>query len=375
MSAGVPGGSSQGTAEPFVRVLLVDDSAVVRGALGRIVDSTTDLRVITTAVNGQQALDALKHTKVDVVLLDVEMPELDGLSALPRILEAYPDTRVIMASSLTQRGAAITMQALQAGASDYIAKPSSRVGGAGLKVIEYEIISKVRAIGRAAQNRSAPSTTPVTLKTTFAGEPAILAINSTRDITPRVIAIASSTGGPNALADVLQRLPVPLSIPVVITQHLPAVFTGLLAQRLARDTGHDVVEATHNEQLVDGRVYIAPGGQHMIVQTHEGKPYIRLTQTEPENFCRPSADPMMKSVAAIYGGSTLAVVLTGMGEDGRRGCEEIKRRGGRVVIQDEATSVVWGMPGAVAKAGLADCMLPLLDIGPKLTSMLNAQYA
>lgn len=374
MTAAVPVGAAQAT-EPFVRVLLVDDSAVVRGALGRIVDATPDLRVITTAVNGQQALDALRHTPIDVVLLDVEMPELDGLSALPRILESYPHTRVIMASSLTQRGATVTMQALQAGASDYIAKPSSRVGGAGLKEIEHEIINKVRAIGRAAQNRPAGGTLPIKLPTKVAGEPAILAINSTRDVVPRIVCIASSTGGPNALADVLQTLPGPLAVPVVITQHLPAVFTGLLAQRLARDTGHDVVEAQHNDQLRDGVVYIAPGGNHMIVQTHEGKPYIRLTQTEPENFCRPSADPMMKSVAAIYGASTLAVVLTGMGEDARRGCEEIKRRGGRVVIQDEATSVVWGMPGAVARAGLADSMLPLLDIGPKVFAMLNAQYS
>lgn len=374
MTSAVPVGTEQAT-EPFVRVLLVDDSAVVRGALGRIVDSTPDLRVITTAVNGRQALDALKHTPIDVVLLDVEMPELDGLSALPFILESYPKTRVIMASSLTQRGASVTMQALQAGASDYIAKPSSRVGGAGLKEIEHEIISKVRAIGRSAQSRSTAGTLPIKVQTKIAGEPAILAINSAQNVVPRIVAIASSTGGPNALADVLQTLPAPLAVPVVITQHLPAVFTGLLAQRLARDTGHNVVEAQNNEPLRDGVVYIAPGGQHMIVQTLEGKPYIRLTQTEPENFCRPSADPMMKSVAAIYGASTLAVVLTGMGEDARRGCEEIKRRGGRVVIQDEATSVVWGMPGAVARAGLADSMHPLLDIGPKVFAMLNAQYS
>ena len=363
------------TSQRFVRVLLVDDSAVVRGAIGRIVDATPDLRVVTTAVNGRQALDALRHTAIDVVLLDVEMPEMDGLSALPRILEAHPNIRVIMASSLTQRGAAITMQALAAGASDYISKPSARVGGAGLQEIEHEIVNKIRAIGRAAHARSASGIAVGVAPVRSAVEPAILASATACSVAPRIVAIASSTGGPAALADLLQSLPSPLSVPVVVTQHLPAMFTGLLAQRLARDTGHHVVEATHNEPLRDGTVYIAPGGQHMLVATHEGKPFIRLTNTEPENFCRPSADPMMKSVAAIYGAATLAVVLTGMGEDARRGCEEIKRRGGRVLVQDEATSVVWGMPGAVARAGLADSVLPLLDIGPKLSLLVSAQLA
>jgi two-component system chemotaxis response regulator CheB len=284
--------TQQGGSDPFIRVLLVDDSAVVRGAIGRIIDATPDLRVVTTAVHGQQALDALKHTPVDVVLLDVEMPELDGLSALPLILGNYPNTRVVMASSLTQRGAAVTMQALAAGASDYISKPSARVGSAGLKDIEEEIVTKVRAIGRAAQRRipvarPVVSTVSVTTPAATVAHAAILAAPNTRTVAPKIIAIASSTGGPNALAEVLQSLPTNLNIPVVITQHLPALFTGLLAQRLARDTGHDVVEARDNEPLRDGTVYIAPGGQHMLVATHEGKPFIRLSNAEPENFCRP----------------------------------------------------------------------------------------
>ncbi|MBC8088927.1 MAG: chemotaxis response regulator protein-glutamate methylesterase [Phycisphaerae bacterium] len=370
-----------------VRVLLVDDSAVVRGALGRIIDATADLRVITTAVNGQQALDALRQTAIDVVLLDVEMPEMDGLTALPLILSRFPNTRVIMASSLTQRGAAVTMQALAAGASDFISKPSARVGSAGLAALEREIVEKTRAIGRAVRNRQARSAS-VSLPpaadadapraangvSTGTAAPAIMAEANTFNMPPRVIAVSASTGGPNALADFLQNLSRPLDVPVLITQHMPAVFTALLAQRLARDTGHNVVEAAHNDALQPGVVYIAPGGHHMLVATQEGKPFIRLTTTEPENFCRPSADPMLRSIAATYGAAVLSVVLTGMGDDGCRGCGEVKHRGGSVLVQDEATSVVWGMPGAVSKAGLADWIMPLSDIGPKVSALVKGLH-
>lgn len=363
-----------------VRVLLVDDSAVVRGAIGRIIDDTPDLRVVTTAVNGQQALEALRQTPIDVVLLDVEMPEMDGLSALPLILSGFPNTRVIMASSLTQRGAAVTMQALAAGASDFITKPSARVGSAGLASVQQEIVAKTRAIGRAAQRRTAPVVLIAPAAEVAAaptagsvGAPAIMAATAGDNTTPRIVAISSSTGGPNALAELLQNLPRPLNVPVLITQHMPTVFTALLAQRLTRDTGHTVVEAQHQESLQAGTVYVAPGGQHMLVATEEGRPFIRLTTTEPENYCRPSADPMLRSIAAVYGAAVLSIVLTGMGDDGCRGSQEVKRRGGRVIIQDEATSVVWGMPGAVSRAGLADLTLPLSEIGPRISALVNTK--
>ena len=343
-----------------IRVLIVDDSAVIRGALGRIIDAEGDMLVATTAPNGKVALDALKHTPVDVVLLDVEMPEMDGLTALPLILAQYPDTRVIMASSLTQRGAEVTMHALAMGAADFIAKPAAKSGSATLAAISVEIASKVRAIGRSARGVrhlvSAAARPPLPVRTE------LLAARS-GDAPTRILAIASSTGGPNALSDVLSALPADFPLPILITQHMPAVFTGLLATRLERDTGRRCVEAKDGDLIKPNCTYVAPGEYHMIVQTNEGLPYVRLTQTPPENYCRPSADPMLKSIASIYGASTMAIVLTGMGEDGLRGCRDVHQRGGRIMVQDEATSVVWGMPGAVANAGIASSILPLPKIG------------
>lgn len=343
-----------------IRVLIVDDSAVIRGALGRIVDEQPDMFVVTTAPNGRVALDALKHSKIDVVLLDIEMPEMDGLTALPFILSAYPATRVIMASSLTQRGAEVTMQALAMGAADFIAKPAAKAGSATLVAISIEIASKVRAVGRAARGRS--DSRPASARVSASVRTELLASRSAIAV-PRVVAIASSTGGPNALATVLSALPKDFALPILITQHMPAVFTTLLAQRLERDTGRTCVEAKDGDDIRANVTYIAPGGFHMIVQTNEGKPYVRLSEAEPENFCRPSADPMFRSIAAIYGASAIAVVLTGMGVDGMTGCEQVKARGGRIVVQDEATSVVWGMPGAIVRAGLDPVVTSVDEIG------------
>lgn len=388
-----------------IRVMIVDDSAVVRGALGRILEGHPDIKVVTTAPNGQVALDALRHVEVDVVLLDVEMPVMDGITTLPRILSAHPGVRVIMASSLTQQGAAITMQALALGAIEYISKPSARVGAAGLASVSAEIVGKVRAVGRSrvqprgtapspAARRITPSATRATAPTapSFSspsthpsapgGAPpataptgavprvaSILGGAHATDAAPRALAIAASTGGPNALAAMLSALPADYPLPIFITQHMPPVFTALLAQRLQRDTGRTCVEAKGGEVVRGGHTYIAPGDFHMLVQTSEGVPILRLTQTPPENHCRPAADPMLRSIAAVYGASALTVVLTGMGEDGRRGCEAMRERGGRVIVQDEATSVVWGMPGAVASAGLANFILPLDEIAAKVAAL------
>lgn len=349
-----------------IRVLIVDDSAVVRGALGNIVDKETDMTVVTTAPNGVVALEVLRRMPIDVVLLDVEMPEMDGLTALPLILSQYPDTRVIMASSLTQKGAEVTMHALALGASDYISKPEAKGGSATLIALSVEIASKVRAIGRSARGiRAQPRAASVSAMPVRKE----LLATRTGEAKPRIVAIAASTGGPNALAEVLMGLPRTFALPILITQHMPAVFTQLLAQRLERDTGRPCHEAKNGEPLKPGVTYVAPGDYHMIVQTNEGIPYVRLTQTEPENYCRPAADPMLRSIAAMYGASTLAVVLTGMGEDGLRGCTEVKERGGQIIVQDEASSVVWGMPGAVATAGLASSILPL----PKLAAEILAR--
>lgn len=339
-----------------IRVLIVDDSAVIRGALGRIVDAEPDMTVVTTAPNGKVALAALKHSLVDVVLLDVEMPEMDGLTALPLILTGHPSVRVIMASSLTQKGAEVTMTALSLGAADFIAKPAAKSGSGVLASISAEIAAKIRAVGRSPRSTGALTAIRPRSMTPLRTE---LLATRVGDLRPRLVAIAASTGGPNALSDVLKALPKALTLPILITQHMPAVFTTLLAQRLERDSGRRCVEATDGQPIEAGCAYVAPGGFHLTVLTHEGHPFVRLTETEPENFCRPSADPMFRTAAALYGGSLLAVVLTGMGDDGMRGCREVRARGGYVIAQDEASSVVWGMPGAVVGAGLANAVVPL----------------
>ncbi|MCC7053399.1 MAG: chemotaxis response regulator protein-glutamate methylesterase [Gemmatimonadaceae bacterium] len=354
-----------GTGPTPIRVLIVDDSAVIRGALGRIVDAEPDMTVVTTAPNGRVALDALRHTVIDVVLLDVEMPEMDGLAALPLILAGHPGVRVIMASSLTQKGAEVTMHALALGASDFIAKPAARSGAATLAAISAEIAAKIRAVGRAPRTGAPHETLPP-----GSAVPRRTELLATRhgEARPRILAIAASTGGPNALATVLGALPLSFALPILITQHMPALFTTLLAQRLERDAHRRCVEPSDGDLLQPGCTYVAPGEYHLTVQTDEGRPVARLTQAPPENFCRPSADPMFRSIAGIYGASTLAVVLTGMGEDGMRGAREVHARGGRVLAQDEATSVVWGMPGAVAAAGIAHAILPLDRIAAAIVS-------
>jgi two-component system chemotaxis response regulator CheB len=351
---------------PLIRVLLIDDSAVVRGAMRQIIDAAEDMQVVATASNGRLGLEELSRTPVDVVLLDIEMPELDGLATLPRILASHPKLRVIMASSLTQAGARVTMDALALGAADYITKPTARAGPAALASLANEIVEKIRAIGGAGRRRTVvrPIRTPVAVPVRPAQSAAIRPF-----VTPRVLAIASSTGGPNALASVLRALPASFALPIVITQHMPPLFTTLLAQRLQRESGRKCVEATNGEPLLPGNAYVAPGDFHMLIEVTDGAPYLRLTQTAPESHCRPAADPMLRSTAQTFGPAVLAVVLTGMGEDGRRGCEDVRRSGGRVLVQDEATSVVWGMPGAVANAGLADWTVPLNDIGARISAV------
>jgi two-component system chemotaxis response regulator CheB len=347
---------------PVIRVVLIDDSAVVRGAMRQIIDGAPDMHVVATAGNGRLGLEELARTETDVVLLDVEMPELDGLSTLPLILARYPKVRVIMASSLTAEGATTTMDALARGATDYITKPSSRAGPVALASLATEIVAKIRAIGMAGQSRRN--------RVVAAPRPAAPAARPTPHpvsaVTPRIVAISSSTGGPNALVTVMKSLPRSFSLPVVVTQHMPPVFTMLLAQRLRRESGRDCGEGVDGEPIAPNRVYVAPGDFHMLVEARHGLPHLRLTQTPPENHCRPSADPMLRSVAAVYGPAVLSVVLTGMGEDGRRGSEDLRRLGGRVIAQDEATSVVWGMPGAVVEAGIVEKVLPLEEIGQRI---------
>lgn len=348
----------------MISVMLVDDSAVIRGLLGRIVDAEPDMRVVASAPDGKTALELLRHRKPDIVILDVEMPEMDGLTALPRILAEHPTTRVIMASALTTRGAQVTMRALALGAADYIAKPSSLSAIRGVDAIARELVAKIRALALPTPvSPPRPASRPAT---------GTSVISDDATATPRVLVIASSTGGPNALASVLAGLPADFPLPILIAQHMPALFTASLAERLRRESGRPCAEALHLQRVEPGHTYIAPGDFHLRIGEASGAPTLLLDQKPPVNFCRPSADILLDSAARTFGPAVLALVLTGMGDDGLRGCEAVVRSGGRVIAQDRATSVVWGMPGAVATAGLASNVLPLERIASELTNLCGA---
>ncbi|HET8653902.1 MAG TPA: chemotaxis response regulator protein-glutamate methylesterase [Longimicrobiaceae bacterium] len=352
-----------------IRVMVVDDSTVIRGLLARIIESQPDLRVVASVANGRTAVEMLRLRPVDVVLLDIEMPEMDGLTALPLLLAERPGLRVIMASSLTHKGAQVTMRALALGASDYIPKPSAMTGVGGLATISDELVRKIRALGRTQER---PKDAPALRVTERPSAPPRAEAPGGAPEAPQVLAIAASTGGPNALAQLLSGLPRDFPLPTIIVQHMPPFFTAALAERLQRETGRPCREAVHGEVIEGGRTYIAPGDHHMTVMTDEGRPVLRLDQGPHVNYCRPAADPMLCSVAHVYGRGALAVVLTGMGEDGLGGCREIFRHGGRIVVQDQASSTVWGMPGAVWRAGLAGAALPLSELADRVLQMAAA---
>ncbi|MCX7374225.1 MAG: chemotaxis-specific protein-glutamate methyltransferase CheB [Alphaproteobacteria bacterium] len=324
----------------MIRVLICDDSAVVRGAMARLLDGDAGIKLVGSVGDGRAALDALPSVKPDVILLDLEMPVMDGMTALPLLLRTKPKPVVIVASALTQRGASATMAALNAGAADYIPKPTASQGGIADPGFRAELIAKIKGWARVGQRSAAPApvrrTAPVLTRA------------------PRVLAIAASTGGPQALAAFARRLPRNLPVPVAIVQHMPPGFTAMLAQHLGGLGGPPCAEGRDGEAFERGRVYMAPGDHHMVIRkSPSGAPVIALNRDPAENFCRPAADPMLRSLPPIFGPDVLAVVLTGMGQDGLLGCRAVAQAGGTVFAQDEASSVVWGMPGAVAKAGLA----------------------
>jgi two-component system, chemotaxis family, protein-glutamate methylesterase/glutaminase len=495
-------------------VMVVDDSAVIRGLLTRILEEDAELRVEASADDGMMALAQAARGDFDVIVLDIEMPVMDGLTALPQLIRAAPHTKIIMASTLTQKNAEITFKALAMGASDYVAKPSSsrEIQNGGL--FKQELIMKVKALAEASRrsryrvgapeapqpNRrpfaaelrrgpqrqhfapaaapryqrqvyqspppahdlgemppgahmgetahptppagtppqspvvphpaihSAPATTTeqakprAEAKVTAKPEPAGLAPSApvakpagpapasrTQPLAqqqppapapahrprmgapvqsgvtlpnriaraferPEVVAIGSSTGGPQALFEVLPHL-AGLALPVLITQHMPPTFTAILADHIARQCRVLCAEAKDGEPVVAGRVYLAPGDHHMTVVRRGGQVTISLNQGPPENFCRPAVDPMLRSLVAAFGGHVLVSILTGMGQDGLRGSEAVRAAGGVVMAQDEHTSVVWGMPGAVATAGVAEIVLPLAEIGPNIRKLASRTAA
>lgn len=347
-----------------IKVMLVDDSAIVRGLVARILTEEPLIKVAAQASNGEQAIAALARTPVDVVVLDIEMPVMDGLTALPGILKAVPGIKVIMLSSLTQRGGTVTFQALKAGAADYIPKPSASSDMSGAGNFKRELIDKIKSLAARRPRPTAPATAPTVVppRPAAASAPIAAAVPSAGAV--EILAIGSSTGGPQALFDIAAKLRgVRPRMPILITQHMPATFTGILAEHMANSSGLPAAEGKDGEKVEAGRIYIAPGGRHMLVEKRGADRFIKITDDPPENFCRPAVDPMFRSISAAYGAKVMAIVLTGMGSDGGKGGAVVAQAGGHLYAQDEATSVVYGMPAAAAATGLCKAILPLADIG------------
>lgn len=343
-------------ASQAIKVMIVDDSAVVRGVVRRLLEAEPQIEVAAVASNGELALKELRQHAVDVVLLDIEMPVMDGLEALKRIVVERPLVKVIMVSTLTRRNAEISLEALRIGAADYVAKPEAGIATA--TEFGRDLIARVKAIAasrRSSRVGGAPPSKPVARYA------------PTRRPVVRAVGIGASTGGPPALLKLFRVLQGGVGWqPIFVTQHMPATFTALLAEQIERAAGRPCAEGKDGEAVRPGRIYVAPGGWHMTIENGPTSPVIRLDQGAPEHFCRPAVDPMLRSLASVYGDGALAAILTGMGADGALGCETVVRAGGRFIAQDQASSAVWGMPAAAAATGLAEAVLPLDDIGPWL---------
>ncbi len=341
-----------------IRVLIVDDAAAVRQLVKQALADSSEISVVGTAVNGRDGLQKIAELQADVVLLDVEMPEMDGLATLNEIRGRYPDVIVIMVSSYTLDGAAVTVEALARGAADYLTKPQLSGGvDAAVEYIRENLIPKIMALCSAAVAEEDGTTI-----TTVPDDPAIAPASRRVDI----VAIGTSVGGPAALSAILPQLPADFPVPIVIVQHMPPEFTTLLSESLAAKCRIQVAEGQSRQIIRPGTAVIAPGDYHMVVEEKRNSVVVGTNQNPHVHSCRPAVDELFASVAAVYGSGTLALVLTGMGQDGANGCQRIHDAGGRIWVQDEASSVVWGMPGAVARSGLANEVLGLNEISDKL---------
>ena len=381
MNVIVPTQSSNTAIGRRIRVMIVDDAVVVRGLFSRWVEAEPDLEVVASLRTGRDAVSQVERADPDVVVLDVDMPELDGIAALPLLLGKKPDLIVIMASTLTRRNAEISLRALALGAADYIPKPDNNREVTGSVSFRRDLIEKIRQLGLRskrlrlvkARPPGAEAVLPPKLRAAATQEITLRAMSATP---PRVLLIGSSTGGPQALNTIVTQINSVLDrAPVLITQHMPPTFTTILAEHLARASNRPVREAVAGEEVNAGTVYLAPGGKHMSVVRRDGIAVIALDDGPLINFCKPAVDPLFTSAAEVWGSKVLAVVLTGMGSDGLRGSQAIAAAGGTILAQDEATSVVWGMPGQVAHAGLASALLPLNEIAGKLALMFTGNKA
>jgi two-component system chemotaxis response regulator CheB len=373
--------------------MVVDDAVVVRGMIARWVEAEPDMQIVASLRGGREAIEQVERRSPDVVILDVTMPDIDGISALPLLLEKKRDLVVLMASTLTRRNAEISLRALSLGAADYIPKPETNREFTTSSSFRRELIDKIRALG--SRRKRGLSGARIVAPSAFAAsarreqraneivldapglaaglaEPPKILLRPFPPTIPRVLLIGSSTGGPQALNMLLGAIGTVIdSAPVLITQHMPPTFTAILAEHLTRSSGRPASEGSAGEVVRAGRIYIAPGGRHMRVARQEGEPVILLDDGPLINFCKPAVDPLFASAASVWGSAILAVVLTGMGSDGMRGAGEIVAAGGGVIAQDEASSVVWGMPGSTAHAGHASAVLPLDQIGSKILRLFS----
>ena len=379
-----------------IRVMVVDDSAVIRGLITRMLESDEDVSVVSSVGNGQIAVNSLERTPVDVIILDIEMPVMDGLTALPKLIAIDKNVKIIMASTLTARNAEVSIKALSMGATDYVPKPSTSREISGENDFRRDLLEKVKnfgalrrqQMGGAVSARKRPPSAPIGKVRNKkpgddkAAKPEIPARWELRDPSrvdirepgkakPDVLAIGSSTGGPQALFAFLKALPKTINVPVVITQHMPATFTTILAEHITRMSGWECKEAKDGDRLEVGKILLAPGDFHMVVEQKGTERVVRVNQNPPENFCRPAVDPMLRSVAKVFGARVITVILTGMGNDGEKGSKAIVDAGGTIIAQDEKTSVVWGMPGAVATAGLCSAVLPVEELAGYVVNFIT----
>ena len=351
-----------------IRVLIVDDSAVIRRLLSDLLKEDPQLEVVGMAGNGEQAIPKVQQLHPDIITLDMEMPVMDGIETLKALRKTHPKLPIIMFSTLTERGSSATMDALSLGASDYVTKPAN-VGSVieGMGRIREELIPKIKALcGR----KISPALAPLQQPRVESRFPRLTRASSAAGGID-ILAIGVSTGGPNALAELMPALGKNFPVPVVIVQHMPPLFTRLLAERLGAISGFKCQEGAAGQVLRPGQLWVAPGGFHMETERVRDGVILHLHEERPENSCRPAVDVLFRSVAKSYGSKVLSVVLTGMGQDGLKGCEAIAAAGGQVLVQDEASSVVWGMPGAVSAAGLADKVLPIKELGPEILRRLQ----
>jgi two-component system chemotaxis response regulator CheB len=341
-----------------IAVLVVDDSVVVRRIMTNVLSADPDLRVVGTAASGRSALEKIEELKPEILILDIEMPEMDGLETLRHLRRLHPRLPVIMFSTLTERAAAATLEALSLGARDYVTKPGNTAGAATtLETVRSQLVPKIKALVPRAPRTPQPA-------------PALADRRSARPGPHELLVIGASIGGPDAVAAVVRALPGDLPVPVAIVQHMPPIFTRLFAQRMDRMSGLAVVEGQPGMRLEPGLVVVAPGDSHLLVADGRRGPVVETNQEERQNGCRPAVDVLFRSAAVVFGDRVLACLLTGMGQDGLHGSRRLRAAGAEIVVQDEATSVVWGMPGAVATAGLADRVLPLPRIAADLTDAL-----